>query len=206
LRDPILLLGFEPFGGRDLNPSQRLVEALARRPELEGIVRARILPVSAERLPPLLERALAETCPGAVLAFGLGSGPAIAVERVALNLCDFRIPDAGGKVLVDEPVVPGGPAAYFSTLPTREIAEALSRSGIPARLSLSAGSYLCNYLLYLLLHRLEGKGRTGFLHLPLLPEMVAGDIAAGDPAEPSMSFDLMLRAAQLAVEILRHPT
>jgi pyroglutamyl-peptidase len=185
------VLGFQPFDGHAQNPSQLLVEAL--RQERPGLA-AEVLPVSAAYVAARVPQLLAERAPRAVLAFGLGAGAEIAIERVAVNLCDFRIPDADGRLYQDAPVIEGGPAAYFSTVPTRKMCEALQREGIPARLSLSAGAYLCNFLLYsLLYHAARGPASfcAGFVHLPALPGM------RGDGHLP---FADMQRAARLLLE------
>jgi pyroglutamyl-peptidase len=191
---PILILGFEPFAGYGVNPSQLVAAELGREP---GVV-SRVMPVSASRLPPLLSATLAEVAPRAVLGLGLGQPGAIAVERVAVNLCDFRVPDNDGARLIDEPAATGGPAAYFATIPAREIVARLSAAGLPARLSDSAGTFLCNMLLYLTLHAAATRGQpcpAGFIHLPHLPEM--------GPAEGALPLGEMLRGVRLALELLR---
>lgn len=199
MQRPILVLGFEPFGGHDINPSQRVVQALADDPARKDIV-ARVFPVSAREVPALLARTLAEVNPRAVLALGLGRGPAIHLERVGINLCDFDIPDRDGLVLKDEPVVPEGPAAYFSTLPVRQMAEKLTEAKIPNAISYSAGTYLCNLLLYSLLHQLSQSYpdcRGGFVHLPLLPEMTRPESFA-----PSLPLKEMMRAVRVMLALL----
>ncbi len=138
----------------------------------------------------------------AVLHLGLAEGRArIGLERVAINLLDYSIPDASGYQAVDEPCVPGGPAAYASTLPLRSILGALTAEGIPAFISNSAGTYLCNQTLYATLHLVTTRGlraRVGFLHLPLLPAMVA----ASGLDQPSMAAATMLRAVEVMLEVI----
>jgi pyroglutamyl-peptidase len=125
----------------------------------------------------------------------------IFIERVAVNLMDYRIPDNSGKTMVDTPIRPDGPAAYFTTLPGRSILERLLAEGIPAELSLSAGAYLCNQVLFTLLdHLAKTKSSTpaGFIHLPALPEKAASSGAA----IPSMSFATSLKGIQLSIEVI----
>src|SRR5207247_7705475 len=126
--------------------------------------------------------------PAAIVHLGLAAGRArVAVERVAVNVMDYELPDVVGYQAAGEPCVAGGPAAYFSTLPVRAIAAALVAESIPGYVSSTAGTYLCNQTLYGTLHRLAARGdRTpaGFLHFPLLPSMVA----AIGLEQPSMDF------------------
>src|SRR5688572_16519272 len=114
-KPPIVLFGFEPFGGHSRNPSAELVRHIAALPAYRDRVVAHVLPVSASRVSFLVEEILGRHHPTEVIAFGLGGGEAIEIERVGVNLCDFRIPDADGETREDVPVVEGGPAAYFST-------------------------------------------------------------------------------------------
>jgi pyroglutamyl-peptidase len=198
----ILLTGFEPFGDSPLNPSQMLVDSapdiLSNKAE---IVRA-ILPVDKDGGPAALLAALEEHQPEAVLCFGLAAGrPQISLERVAINLMDYRLPDNAGTTVQDTPIDPEGPAAYFSTLPLRAMLAALRAADIPAALSLSAGAYLCNQVFYTLMHTLAARGQSipaGFIHLPALPEQAAQT----DKATPSMSLDLEEQALAVLVQTL----
>jgi pyroglutamyl-peptidase len=130
---------------------------------------------------------------------GLAGGRArVSIERVAVNVMDYSIPDAAGRLLTDTPCVAGGPAAHLSTLPIREVLAALTAEGIPAHISNTAGTYLCNYTLYTALHALRRRARrlpAGFLHLPYLPSMVAAHALE----QPSMDLSLAVRAAELAL-------
>lgn len=195
----VLVTGFEPFGGDDVNPSAMLAEALAAA-RIEGAtVAADIMPCAFAPLGAALERALARHDPDLVVAFGLATGrAAISLERVAINLIDARIPDTEGSQPIDLPVVPGGPDAYFTTLPIKAAFEALRAAGIPAEVSQTAGTYACNALFYRLRHAIEMQGlhcRAGFVHLPCLPEMPA----ARDGA-PSMPWDTMRAAGGRILE------
>ena len=124
-----------------------------------------------------LLKALEETHPAAVVCLGEATRrPVISIERVAVNLLDFRIPDNAGAQTIDQSVVENAPAAYFSTLPARALLNALHMAGLPAEFSLTAGSYLCNQIFYTLMHALATrtiKIPGGFIHLPALPEQTA---------------------------------
>ena len=198
----ILLTGFEPFGKSDLNPSEIIVHTLAER-AMPGIQLATaILPVDLDRGPAALLQVLDASQPQAVVCLGLAAQrTSISLERVAINLLDFRIPDNAGVQVNDQAIVADGPAAYFTTLPLRAMQAAIQQAGIPAELSLSAGSYLCNQVTYILLHYLATQSQNipaGFIHLPFLPEQVAQQPR---PAA-SMSLDNMTRAIEIALQVL----
>ena len=195
----ILLTGFEPFGEHSLNASQKLLESLPGS-LMDGVqLKKQILPVDKELAPQRIAALLHLEKPEAIIAFGLASGrPCISLERVAINLMDFRIPDNAGRKIEDQPVVEGGPAAYFTTLPIRSIRAALEEAGIPAELSLSAGAFLCNAVFYRVMHEIaisQLSVKAGFIHLPDLPEGAAGC----EKPRPSMSLDLILKAAKLII-------
>ena len=172
----LLVTGFEPFAGDDINPSGELARALHGRPVGAARVAGVVLPCVFDTAVPALMAALAQHQPRWVLALGLaGSRSAVSVERVAVNLVDARIPDNAGAQPVDEPVVAGGPAAFFTGLPAKAIVAALRQAGWPAELSHSAGSFVCNQVFYGLMHALAGQPGVvgGFIHLPPLPEQAA---------------------------------
>jgi pyroglutamyl-peptidase len=208
---PTLLLGgFEPFGGDAVNPSELVAAALHGQVLEGGGQRARVV---AQRLPCVfgaarqrLAEAVAEQRPRAVLALGLAAGrTCLTPERVAVNLVDARIADNAGAQPGETPVLPGGPAAYFTTLPVKAMVAAMRAAGAPAELSLSAGSFVCNELFYGLMHVLasgdHGDCRGGFMHLPLLPAQAAG--AAG--LRPSVALDLQVAAVAAALQaVLAH--
>ena len=195
----ILLTGFEPFDGDTVNPSGEVAKRLDGRVIGDCVVRSVILPVQHETaravVAPLLE------APGliAVVQLGLAGGRArISLERVAVNVMDYSRPDAHGQVLSDVACVEGGPPAYLSTLPLREILAALTAEGIPAAISNTAGTYLCNDILYTTLHELVRRDLSipaGFLHLPFLPSMVA----AHSLEEASMDLPTMIRAVEIVL-------
>lgn len=200
--DIVLVTGFEPFGPYAVNPSEELAKAVDGRAVGDARVRAAVLPVHHADATPAVARLIDETDPVAIVHLGLAGGRArVAVERVAVNVMDYELPDAAGWQATGEPCVPGGPAAYFSTLPVRAIASALVAEGIPGYVSSTAGTYLCNQTLYGTLHLLAARGRrtrAGFLHFPLLPSMVA----ASGLEQPSMDFALMLRALEVALRVV----
>ena len=196
MKDFILLTGFEPFGGERVNPSQALVEALHGEKIAGRTIVAECLPCEFGRSIAALDGAIERCRPLLVLALGQAGGRTeLSLERIAINVDDARLPDNSGAAPVDLPVVAGGPAAYFSTLPIKAIVAALRGAGIPASVSQSAGTYVCNHVFYGLQHRLAGSGvRSGFMHVPWLPEQ-----AALQTGQPSMPLATMLDGVRLAL-------
>jgi pyroglutamyl-peptidase len=197
----VLVTGFEPFGSDTANPSEEVAKALDGRRVGDAVIRGLILPVQHEDARAAILPALAEPELRAAVLLGLAGGRMrVALERAALNVMDYPEPDNRGDVVRDVPCVPGGPAAYWSTLPLAAILEALAAEGIPAYVSSTAGTFLCNYTLYAALHALAERGRrvpAGFIHLPYLPSMVASH----GLDEPSMDLPLMIRAAEIAAAV-----
>ncbi len=198
----ILITGFEPFGGSHCNPSEKVACALEGYSSPGLTVTTTVLPVDHQRGPQALLAVIQQVSPDAVICLGEAARRSqVSVERIAINLLDFRLPDNAGNQICDQPILPDGPAAYFATLPARAIQQRLLTAGIPAELSLSAGTYLCNQVMYCLLHRLQETGLkipAGFIHLPPLPEQAARAAAA----MPSMSFKTSLRAIQSAAQVV----
>ena len=195
----ILVTGFDPFGSHFVNPSQDLAKAVDGRRVGGAMVTGMVLPVQHTRVAAALEPLLDDIDPSAILHLGLAAGRTrLALERVAVNVMDYHLPDADGYCARGEACVPGGPAAYFSTLPLAAMHAALTAAGIPAYVSNTAGTYLCNHTMYWTLNRLQSHSKpvlAGFVHLPLLASMVA----ATGTDEPSMDFGLMLRAVEVAL-------
>lgn len=188
----ILLTGFEPFGGEATNPSWTAACAAARLLEAEGLaVRAVQLPCVFGESITALEEALERLRPELVVCAGQAGGrPRISLERVAINCDDARIPDNAGYRPIDEAVVPGGPAGYFTSLPVKAALAALNAAQIPAEVSQTAGTYVCNHVFYGLMHalRLRPGTRGGFVHVPYetaqLPEgSSAPSLPAGHMAQ-----------------------
>lgn len=196
----VLLTGFEPFGGDAVNPSMELL-ALFAGTEVGGHrVATALLPCCFGSAAATLQQAIAANAPALVLAVGQAGGRArLSFERVAVNLVDARIADNAGAQPVDEPVLAGAPPAYFATLPVKAMAAAAQASGVPAELSLSAGSYVCNAVFFELMHVLAAHPapapRGGFVHIPLLPDQVARIDGA-----PSMPLEHMARGIRAALE------
>lgn len=193
----ILLTGFDPFGGETVNPSWEAVSALHGRRVAGHRIVARQLPTEFAASLRALRRALREERPAIVLGVGQAGGRSrLSLERVAINVNDARIPDNAGAQPVDEPVVAGGPAAYFSTLPIKAMLAALREEGLPAEISNTAGTYVCNHIAYAMAHytaRQRGV-RTGFLHIPFLPDQAVSHAHA-----PSMSLDDVRRGLLVAL-------
>jgi pyroglutamyl-peptidase len=199
----ILLTGFEPFGGSSVNPSEEIVRALERRSEVlqkGGIdLHTRVVPVEAARGPKAVIRAVDRIRPHAIVMLGESArASAITLERVFINLADYRIPDNAGVTLSNVSIAPRGTAAYFSTLPIDVLSEALRSANIPVEVSLSAGAYLCNHLAYVVLHHLaqrRGGARVpaGFIHVPRL----RGQTERGSrESGRGMALESMVRAVE----------
>lgn len=197
--EPLLLLtGFEPFGGETVNPAWEIARSLDGA-LIEGVrVRAWQLPCVFGAALRALDEALRAHAPVLVLALGQASGRCdLSLERVAINVDDARIPDNAGAQPVDEPVLPGAPAAYFSTLPIKAMVAGLRAAGYPASVSQSAGTFVCNHVFYGLQHRLAGTAvRGGFMHIPLLPEQ-----AARHPGQPSLPLSTLVEGTRLALAL-----
>ncbi|GAA4336936.1 pyroglutamyl-peptidase I [Variovorax defluvii] len=195
----ILLTGFEPFDKEAINPSWEAVRALDGWRCEGALVHARRISCVFGAALRELDAAIDELQP--VLAIGVGQAGGrseITPERVAINVDDGRICDNAGCQPIDQPVVAGAPAAYFSTLPIKAMVRALRAAGIPASVSNSAGTFVCNHLFFGLMHRIATRPapalRGGFIHIPCLPEQ-----AASLPGMPSMSLDTVVDALRIAV-------
>ncbi|MFO0827551.1 MAG: pyroglutamyl-peptidase I [Phycisphaerales bacterium] len=201
----VLLTGFEPFDGSSVNPSAEVVAALANEPLDGASVVPLVLPVVGGVATRRLLRAIDAESPDAVIMLGESSrAAAITLERVAVNLRDYRIADNAGAVVRDQPVVRGGPAAYFSALPVRDLLEAVTAEGIACDLSLSAGSFLCNEVMYAALHDAATRAPrrpTGFVHLPRLPRQVGRD-----GRQPSMPIEAQVHGVAVILETLAATT
>lgn len=175
----VLVTGFEPFAGASLNPSGEIVKRLSG----ENLVTA-VLPVTYEGATAELLRLVREHQPSAVVCLGQAEGRStISFERVAINLDDASLADNAGVTRVDQPIDPSGPDAYFATLPVRELADAVKAAGLPASLSLSAGTFVCNHIFYELQKALAGTAvRSGFVHVPLMDEQAEEFV--GKPTMP----------------------
>ncbi len=191
-----LVTGFDPFGGARVNASLEAVRRLPARIGALDIVTAE-LPTSYARSIPALKSAITRARPRIVLCVGEAADRALlSVERVAVNLQDARIPDNDGAAPVDNLVVRGRPAAYFATLPVRKMVAALRGAELPAELSMSAGTFVCNHVFYGLMHlaaTTKRNFRGGFLHVPCLTREKG-------PTTRSMALDDIVRGIVICLE------
>lgn len=198
----VLLTGFEPFADAPVNPSWDAVELVGRTWSGEAEVVVARLSVEFGRAPAELLAMVDEHAPDVVIAVGVAEGrTGVTPERVAINLDDAPIPDNAGTLPIDEPVVSGADAALWSTLPVKEIVAAIRAAGLPASLSLSAGSFVCNHVFYALQHALRGRDiASGFIHVPASPEMKLGaDLPTG--TVPTMTVADIAAALTIALEV-----
>jgi pyroglutamyl-peptidase len=196
----VLVTGFEPFDGESLNPSWEVARRLDGWQCGDHVVAARCLPCVFGRVREELEHALATLTPEIVIAVGLAGGrPEISLERVAINISDARIRDNAGAQPVDEPVMADGPPAWFTTLPVKAILQRLRSAGLPAQVSNTAGTFVCNHAFYVLQHlaatAYPSVRRAGFIHVPWLPEQ-----AACHPGTPSLGLETVLAALRIAIQ------
>lgn len=195
----ILLTGFDPFGGETVNPSWEAVRALHGRRIAGHRVVVRQLPTEFARSLVVLKAALREVRPAIVLGVGQAGGRSrLSIERVAINVADARIADNAGAQPIDVPVVADGPAAYFSTLPIKAMLTALHAAGLPAEISNTAGTYVCNHVAYAMAHftaRQRGV-RSGFIHIPFLPDQAVRHAHA-----PSMALEHVTRGLAIALRV-----
>lgn len=195
----VLITGFEPFGGEPINPAQEVTKLLDGKVIVGHQIIARGLPVIRHTCRELLGQMIDEINPVLVIAVGQAGGRLeMSLERVAINVDDFRIPDNSNLQTVDEPIIPEGPVGYWSTLPIKAALVAMRTAGIPASVSNTAGTYVCNHLFYGLMHHLSTnnlKAKGGFIHIPYLPEQ-----AARLTAQPSMNLATMASGLEVLIE------
>lgn len=198
--EPVLLLtGFEPFGGEAINPSWEVARAL----DGERVARVRIvahcLPCVFGEAAAVLRGHIEALRPAGVLALGQAGGRSdFSIERIAINVDDARIADNAAAQPIDTPIEAGGPAAYFATWPIKAMVAGLRSAGLPASVSNTAGTFVCNHVFYALMHALRDRPavRGGFMHLPLLPEQ-----ASRLPGQPSMPLALMHEGIREALRL-----
>ena len=200
----VLLTGFEPFLQWTVNPSAEVVSAIGTEPPDGMDLRTSVLPVVFAEAGGLLRREIDDFRPEVVLMLGLGGGPALRFERVGINLDDLPgRKDNRGESPKERAIDPEGASAYFSTLPVRRLVRHLRKHGVPAAESLSAGTFLCNHVLYAALQHcaLEKiEAQVGFIHLPQLPAPAAE--TPGREPPPSMALEIQVRGVRLALEFL----
>ena len=193
----IIVTGFDPFGGEKINPSIECVKAL---PEIEGVELIRLeLPTVFKESAKRLNEVINDVKPDAVLSVGQAGGrPGITMERIAINVDDARIPDNISQQPIDEAIQVEGEAAYFSTLPIKRIVKAIREAGISAEVSNSAGTFVCNHIMYQSLFaatKADKPFKAGFMHIPFIPEQATD--------KPSLPLEESTKALQIAIETIR---
>ncbi|MEI6738445.1 MAG: pyroglutamyl-peptidase I [Pseudomonadota bacterium] len=198
MNNVVLVTGFEPFGGEVINPSWEIASALPSTILRYRIERIRV-PTEFGRSIHVMTRALDQIQPAIVLSLGQAGGRSrLGVERIAINCDDASIADNAGKQPVDKAVAVTGPAAYFSTLPIKAMVLKMAEKNIPAEVSNSAGTFVCNHLMFGVLHYLasnSSKTRAGFMHVPYLPSQVLNLVNT-----PSMSLADMIAGVEIAIK------
>ena len=192
----IIVTGFDPFGGEKINPSIECVKAL---PEIEGVELIRLeLPTVFKESAKRLNEVINDVKPDAVLSVGQAGGRAgITMERIAINVDDARIPDNISQQPIDEEIQVEGEAAYFSTLPIKRIVKAIREAGIPVEVSNSAGTFVCNHIMYQALFaatKADKPFKAGFMHIPFIPEQTTD--------KPSLPLEESTKALQIAIETI----
>ncbi|AQV92384.1 pyroglutamyl-peptidase I [Cupriavidus necator] len=195
----VLLTGFEPFENEPINPSWEAVRALDGERVGDAVIVARQLPCVFGAAIDTLGELVDVLRPALVIAVGQAGGRAeMSVERVAINVDDARIADNAGAQPIDTAIAPDGPAAYFATLPIKAMVRDMRAAGVPASVSQTAGTFVCNHVFYGLMHRLArqpgGDVRGGFIHIPYLPEQ-----AARHPGQPSLAQETLVKGLRTAV-------
>ena len=195
----LLLTAFEPFGGETVNPAQEAVRLLPEQLGSVTIVKCDV-PTVFGRSAKVVTDAIALHRPDAVLCIGQAGGRgSLTPERVAINLDDASIPDNAGDQPVDRVIYPDGPSAYFATLPVKAMVSAIRDAGLPANVSYTAGTYVCNHLMYSVLYTLEKDYpgvQGGFLHVPFIPSQVK------DASTPSMPLEDIVKGIEAAIKAI----
>lgn len=197
----LLLTAFEPFAGEAINPSLEAARQMEKIDFADSVIRTAELPVDRYRAVEVALELIRSGKPDVVIMLGEAGGRLrVNPERVAINIDDFRISDNSGNQPKDEPIVEGGPVAYFSTLPIRAITDRIIKAHIPAAISNSAGSYLCNRLFYSVMHMIDIERLpviAGFIHLPYFHDQAMNKY----PEVASLSRESIVEAVRLAIEI-----
>ena len=192
----VLISGFEPFGGSNLNSSQLVVEAISKE-SFSGLdLFTVILPVEFGKAADVLLSKVKEIDPEIIVAFGQAEGrKALTPEKIAINLDSARIPDNAGELRVNKVIIEKGADGYFSTLPIEKMVEAVKECGLESEVSLSAGAFLCNHIFYHLQHKLLESGvKSGFVHLPLVNEQIVQY-----PNQPSWALKDLVQGVRAAI-------
>lgn len=196
----ILLTAFDAFGGHGMNPALEAVKRVRDQVAGAEVEKAEIPTVFGAAIRTAQE-AIRRSRPDAVLCIGLAGGSsALSVERVAINVDDACIPDNEGNQPVDQPIVPDGPAAIFSTLPIKGMVHMIGKAELPAEISNSAGTFVCNHLMYGVLYYIQRNMldiRAGFMHVPCTPQLTVHQ-----PQRPSMALDDIVKGIEAAIEAI----
>lgn len=196
MKKKVLVTGFDPFGNDDINPALEVVKQLDGKIIEDVEIVAEEVPTVFHRSIQVVKDAIKREQPDVVICIGQAGGRAqITPERVAINVDDARIADNEQQQPIDEPIDPDGPAAYFSTLPIKRMVKEMRKAGIPASVSNSAGTFVCNHLFYGVMHYLEKHApgiRSGFIHIPYILEQTIEKNA------PSLSLDLIVKGIEIA--------
>ena len=192
----VLISGFEPFGGSNLNSSQLVVEAISKESFTGLELFTVILPVEFGKAADVLLSKVKEIDPEIIITFGQAEGrKALTPEKIAINLDSARIPDNAGELRVNKVIIEKGADGYFSTLPIEKMVEAVKECGLESEVSLSAGAFLCNHIFYHLQHKLLESGvKSGFVHLPLVNEQIAQY-----PNQPSWALKDLVQGVKAAI-------
>ena len=197
----VLITGFDPFGGEKINPAWEAVRALPDNIDGIEVVKLQIPTVFKKSAKKLFEN-IDSVKPDVVICVGQAGGRyEFSVERVAINVDDGRIPDNDGYQPVDSPVFEDGENAYFSTLPIKAIVEEVKKAGIPAAVSNTAGTYVCNHIMYSLLYYLNKNNlniKGGFIHVPFIPEQVVEK-----KNTPYMELTRITKALEISIKAIR---
>ena len=196
----ILVTGFDPFGGEPINPA---IESVKRLPD--NIAGAEIIkleiPTVRKKSLEKIEKAINEHNPDVILSIGQAGGRFdISIERIGINLDDFRIPDNEGNQIIDEPIFPDGENSYFVKLPVKAMVQNVQKNNIPASVSYTAGTFVCNHVLYGVLYLIEKKykgKKSGFIHIPFLPQQVVDKRNM-----PSMELNTIVKGLTAAIEAI----
>ena len=196
----ILVTGFDPFGGEPINPAIESVKKLPDNIAGAEIIKLEIPTVRKKSLEKI-EKAINEHNPDIILSIGQAGGRFdISIERVGINLDDFRIPDNEGNQIIDEPIFPDGENSYFVKLPVKAMVQNVQKNNIPASVSYTAGTFVCNHVLYGVLYLIEKKykgKKSGFIHIPFLPQQVVDKRNM-----PSMELNTIVKGLTAAIEAI----
>ena len=196
----ILVTGFDPFGGEPINPAIESVKRLPDNIAGSEIIKLEIPTVRKKSLEKI-EKAINEHNPDVILSIGQAGGRFdISIERIGINLDDFRIPDNEGNQIIDEPIFPDGENSYFVKLPVKAMVQNVQKNNIPASVSYTAGTFVCNHVLYGVLYLIEKKykgKKSGFIHIPFLPQQVIDKRNM-----PSMELNTIVKGLTAAIEAI----